>query len=136
VIVTAPKPAGPDAPDVPQPMRAVLDRHGFGREKLRIELTFLGTYPVYPPPDVLASSMRAIVKSAPDVILAWGAVIAHHVARETSTIPIVFFQTSDAVTGTLVDQLRRPGRNVTGVMLLREELYEKRLEIVRDLLKG
>ena len=51
----------------------------------------------------------------------------------TSTIPIIFVNVND-VEGVLVKSLNRPGVNLTGVVIHYNELVEKRLELIRELL--
>jgi hypothetical protein len=51
----------------------------------------------------------------------------------TSTIPIVFWATSDPVGIGLVPSLNRPGGNVTGMSLFNPVLSAKRLELLRQM---
>ena len=51
----------------------------------------------------------------------------------TTTIPIVFTTSSNPVELGLVDNLSRPGGNVTGVVTLNVELGPKRLELLHEL---
>ncbi len=50
----------------------------------------------------------------------------------TDTIPIVMVTTGDPVLGGIVPSLARPGRNLTGVTALGEELNVKRLELLKQ----
>jgi putative tryptophan/tyrosine transport system substrate-binding protein len=54
----------------------------------------------------------------------------------TKTIPIVFSTASDPVAAGFVQNLARPGGNVTGITSLSIELIAKRLEVVHELLPG
>jgi putative ABC transport system substrate-binding protein len=51
----------------------------------------------------------------------------------TQTIPIVFMQAADPIRIGLVDQLNRPGRNLTGINLMWAEVAGKRLELLLEL---
>jgi putative ABC transport system substrate-binding protein len=52
----------------------------------------------------------------------------------TSSIPIVFYTGEDPVTAGLVTSLSRPGGNLTGVTALGDEVGQKRLELLHELL--
>jgi len=80
--------------------------------------------------DRLPRLAQELVRKRVDVILCVGdqeAMVA--AARATQTIPIVVFEVFDPVEQGLVESLARPGRNVTGISLVRgPDLAMKRLQ--------
>lgn len=75
-----------------------------------------------------------IVSRRPAVIVAGGGILPVQAAKAaTSTIPIVFTTGVDPVSAGVVESLNRPGRNVTGVLILVHLLDFKRLELLRQL---
>jgi putative ABC transport system substrate-binding protein len=67
-----------------------------------------------------------------DVIVTRGTNGAEAAKRATSTIPIVLSSGGDPVGSGLIENLARPGGNITGVNTLSPELITKRLEILRE----
>jgi len=75
-----------------------------------------------------------LVSENVDVIVALQPSGALAAKRATTTIPIVFISISDPVRIGLVESLRRPAGNVTGVANAPADLNAKRLEILKDAL--
>ena len=87
--------------------------------------------------DRLPGLARELVDRKVAIIVASGGTAAVVAAkRATSTIPIVFSASGDAVKLGLVASLGRPSGNVTGVTNIGGSLEGKRLQILRDLLPG
>ncbi len=85
-------------------------------------------------PDRLPDLAADLVAREVDVIVAQTTTGAIAAKRLTSTIPIVFTSSGDAVGSGLVDSLARPGGNATGNSFLGTELAVKQLELLRELL--
>jgi putative ABC transport system substrate-binding protein len=75
-----------------------------------------------------------LVRLNVDVIVSAGGPPAARAAKAaTQTIPVVFVSGS-AVEAGIVSNLARPGGNVTGVEVFAEQLDEKRLEALKEML--
>src|SRR5262245_31016770 len=66
-----------------------------------------------------------LVALAPDVILASSGLVVGPLRRLTSTVPIVFTETSDPVGAGFVESLASPGGNVTGFLTFECSLSAK-----------
>jgi putative ABC transport system substrate-binding protein len=80
---------------------------------------------------ILAAELVAL---RPDVIFAVAAPAIRAVTQTTSTIPIVIETLGDAPSAGLVQDLARPGGNITGVSGFAPELMTKRLQLLREIL--
>jgi putative ABC transport system substrate-binding protein len=78
-----------------------------------------------------------LVRRKVDVIAAPGSALGALAAKAaTTTIPIVFSTSGDAVLLGLVTSLNRPGGNVTGFVDMASELVPKLLSLLHELLPG
>jgi putative tryptophan/tyrosine transport system substrate-binding protein len=84
--------------------------------------------------DRLPGLAADLVSHKVDVIAACGGADEAFVAKDaTSTIPTVFNTGADPVETGLVASLARPGGNRTGVTLLTQLLWQKRVELIAEL---
>ena len=77
-----------------------------------------------------------LVALAPDVILSSGSLSATALQHAGATMPIVFVLVVDPVGVGLVDNLARPGGNVTGFMTYEYSLAGKWLELLKQIRPG
>jgi ABC-type uncharacterized transport system substrate-binding protein len=77
-----------------------------------------------------------LVKNKVDVIVAFGTEATRAARRATSSIPIVMAGVGDPVRAGFIASLSRPGGNTTGVSLLNQELWPKRLELIKEVVPG
>jgi putative ABC transport system substrate-binding protein len=68
-----------------------------------------------------------------DILAAIGPPCARAAKNATSTIPIVFTVGTDPIADGLIDNLARPGGNLTGVSILAVDLTLKRFEVLSEL---
>jgi putative ABC transport system substrate-binding protein len=75
--------------------------------------------------DLVARKVTVIFAGAADVV-------AGALRVAAATVPVVFATGSDPVTGRLVASMNRPGGNLTGVTVITNQLWPKRLELLRE----
>lgn len=73
-----------------------------------------------------------VVGLQPDVILAVGGDVSPTAKKVDEKIPLVFVSSADPEQLGLVQSLRHPGGNATGVTLLQDALASKRLELLKE----
>jgi putative ABC transport system substrate-binding protein len=82
--------------------------------------------------DRLDQLVSELVKNRVDVIVTIGTEATRAARRATSSIPIVMAGVGDPVRAGFIASLSRPGGNTTGVSLLNQELWPKRLELIKE----
>ena len=84
-----------------------------------------------------AEQIRAYAKEAvasgPDLILAQSNPVLIALREATRTQPIVFLQVSDPVGGGFVENLARPGGNITGFTNFEPEMGSKWLQTLKEI---
>ena len=86
--------------------------------------------------DRLPALAQELVHLNLDLIIAWTSPAALGVKNATRTIPVVMASAADPIASGLVKGLARPGGNFTGVSLMAPELAGKRLELLREAVRG
>jgi putative ABC transport system substrate-binding protein len=87
-------------------------------------------------PDLERKSAAELVALAPDVALSAGTLSVQGFQGVTSTLPIVFVGVVDPVGVGLVDNLAKPGGNVTGFMVFEYSIAGKWLELLKQIAPG
>jgi putative ABC transport system substrate-binding protein len=77
-----------------------------------------------------------LVALTPDVVLATGAAGVAPVLQATRTVPVVFVLVPDPIGAGFVDNLPRPGGNVTGFVQFDYAISGKWLELLREIVPG
>jgi putative ABC transport system substrate-binding protein len=80
-----------------------------------------------------ASYAAELVNLAPDAILAQGATTLKALLQQTRSVPIVFVRVSDPIGGGFVENLARPGGNVTGFTQFEYPIAGKWLETLKQI---
>src|SRR5262245_21875220 len=81
----------------------------------------------------LRKAATELVTLSPDVILASTTPAVAALQQATSTVPIVFAQVADPVSGGFVASLAKPGGNMTGFTTFEYEIGAKWLELLKEI---
>ena len=100
---------------------------GYGEDRIVLEHRFPGEKP-----ELFASMAAELASSKPDALIAVGGA-APYAKKATATIPIVFMYVPDPVGSKLVENIRRPGGNATGLSNFSLELCAKRMEYLKEI---
>jgi putative ABC transport system substrate-binding protein len=76
------------------------------------------------------------VRARPDVIVAGSGLAVLPMMRAGLKLPIVFVISADPVEAKIVASFARPGGNLTGISLFSLDLVGKRLEFLREVMRG
>jgi putative ABC transport system substrate-binding protein len=87
-------------------------------------------------PERFFSLAAELVQLKVDVLIAVTRQAALAAQHATTTIPTVFIAVPDPVGSKLVDNLARPGGNMTGLTNMAVELVPKRMEILKEAIPG
>jgi len=82
--------------------------------------------------DRLPGLAADLVQLNPNVIFAYGGDVAPHAKRATASIPIVAMVSNDPIQSGFVTSTQHPGKNVTGISLVYDELAGKLLELLKE----
>ncbi len=83
-------------------------------------------------PDRFRALARELVDAKPDAIVAATTLGAIELKKLTSTIPIVVVLGVDPIGAGLIENLARPGANVTGLSVMATDLSGKRLGLLKE----
>jgi len=86
--------------------------------------------------DRLDALAAELVAAKVDVVFAPPTPAVLAMRKLSHTIPIVFSLSNDPVGTGLVKSLSRPGENVTGMSTMGTELVPKRIELIREMVRG
>src|SRR5262249_34306661 len=87
-------------------------------------------------PDNTRKYAAELVALAPDVMLASGTIALAATQRISNTIPIVFVNLVDPVSGGVVENFARPGGNTTGFLLFEFSTSGKWVELLKEIAPG
>jgi putative tryptophan/tyrosine transport system substrate-binding protein len=79
-----------------------------------------------------ADAAAELLRRNVDVIVTRSTPAGHAARQATSTMPIVLATAADPIETGLVENLARPGGNVTGISLMMPDLAAKRLQLLRE----
>src|SRR5215469_7322469 len=83
--------------------------------------------------DDLRKAAKELVAFSPDVILVNATQATTPMQQATKTVPIVFTQVADPVSGGFVASLARPGGNMTGFTVFDYDIGAKWLELLKEI---
>ena len=86
--------------------------------------------------DRIRTFARELIALQPDAVLAVSTAAVRALMDETRTVPIVFARVPDPVGDGLVDNVAKPGGNVTGFSVLEPSIAGKWLQLLKEIAPG
>ena len=86
--------------------------------------------------DLIPILVDELVQLKIDVLVTTNPIAIRTAKKATKTIPIVMVSSADPVATGIVDNLARPGGNITGLSWLARDLSGKRLELLTEAIPG
>jgi len=126
----APKPSNPD-PLADAFLQGLRDLGYIDGKNIRIEHRYAGGRS-----ERLPKLVEEFLQLNVDVIIVASSPAIRVAKQATTTTPIVIITQEDPVAAKLVENLARPGGNITGLTRLTSELSGKRLELLKEALVG
>jgi putative tryptophan/tyrosine transport system substrate-binding protein len=83
--------------------------------------------------DRVPALVADLIQSNVDVMVHDSTIGSQVAKRATSTIPIVMALVLDPIGSGLVENLKHPGGNITGLSMMAMELYPKRLQLLKEI---
>jgi putative tryptophan/tyrosine transport system substrate-binding protein len=83
--------------------------------------------------DRVPALVADLIRSNVDVMIHDSTIGSQAAKRATSTIPIVMALVLDPIGSGLVENLKNPGGNITGLSMMATELYPKRLQLLKEI---
>jgi putative tryptophan/tyrosine transport system substrate-binding protein len=105
-----------------------FEQLGYTNGKIELEHRFPAEKP-----EQFRAMAAELVALSPDVLVGVGGA-APYVKQATSTIPMVFMYVADPIGAKLVESIRHPGGNATGLTNFGLELAGKRLQYLKEII--
>jgi len=86
--------------------------------------------------DRIRTFARELIALQPDAVLAVSTAAVRALMGETRTVPIVFVRVPDPLGDGLVDNVAKPGGNVTGFSVLEPSIAGKWLQLLKEIAPG
>jgi len=110
--------------------RQGLERRGWSEGR---NVSIYARFPADSSTERLQVLARELIALQPDVVFAQTTPIVTALQRETRTIPIVFANIADPIGSGFVASLKRPGGNITGLMLFEASVTGKWLAMLKEI---